>query len=74
LTKKGVSDVVTDKPIEVVFLILSPEEAPDAQVNLLGITSRAAQNRHLMQALQSVLSREDALKIIKDWEKPEAQA
>ena len=74
LTKMGVADVVTDKPIEIIFLILSPEEAPDAQVNLLGITSRAAQNRHLMQALRSVSSREDALKIIKDWEEPETQA
>jgi two-component system sensor histidine kinase KdpD len=74
LTKKGVSDVVTDKPIEVVFLILSPEEAPDVQVNLLGITSRAAQNRHLIQALRSALSPEDVMKIIRDWEKPDAQA
>ena len=66
--------MATDKPIEIVFLILSPAEAPDTQVKLLGLASRAAQNRHLMQALRSVRSPEDALKIIKDWERPEAQA
>jgi two-component system sensor histidine kinase KdpD len=74
LTKKGVTDVVTDKPIEIVFLILSPAEAPDTQVKLLGLTSRAAQSRHLIQAFRSVLTPEDALRSIRDWEAQEARA
>jgi two-component system sensor histidine kinase KdpD len=70
LTKEGVSDVAVEKPVEIVFLILSPAEAPDTQVKLLGLTSRAAQNRHLMQALRSARTPEEALKAIQAWEAP----
>lgn len=68
LTRKGVIDVATDKPIEIVFLILSPARSPDAQVKLLGLASRAAQNRSLMQALRTVRTPEEATKAIHDWE------
>jgi len=73
LTKEGVSDVATDKPIELVFLILSPAEAPDTQVKLLGLASRAAQSRHLMLALRSAMTPEEALGIIQEWEAPVVQ-
>jgi two-component system sensor histidine kinase KdpD len=68
LTREGVIDVATDKPIEIVFLILSPAEVPDTQVKLLGLASRAAQNRSLMQALRTVRTPEEAIKAIRDWE------
>ncbi|MGZ5467828.1 MAG: PTS sugar transporter subunit IIA, partial [Candidatus Aminicenantales bacterium] len=58
----------TDKPIEIVFLILSPAQAPDTQVKLLGLASRASQNRSLMQALRSVRTPEEAMRAIRDWE------
>jgi two-component system, OmpR family, sensor histidine kinase KdpD len=54
LTKKGVSDVSSKNPIELIFLILSPAETPDVQLQILGICSRASQNRHLLQYLKSV--------------------
>jgi len=53
LTKKGISDVSTENPIELIFLILSPAEKPDVQLQALGICSRASQNRHLLQYLKS---------------------
>ncbi len=68
LTREGVIDVATDKPIEAIFLILSPADAPDIQVKLLGLASRAAQSRHLMQKLRSVRSPEEALRAIREWE------
>jgi two-component system sensor histidine kinase KdpD len=68
LTREGVSDVTTDKPIEIIFLILSPADTPDTQVKLLGLTSRAAQSRHLMKALGSVRTAEEAAKAVRDWE------
>jgi two-component system sensor histidine kinase KdpD len=74
LTKEGVIDVATDKPIEIVFLILSPAQAPETQVKLLGLASRAAQNRQLMQVLRSVRSPDEALRAIRDWEAPESGA
>ena len=72
LTRAGVSDVATDKPIEIVFLILTPAETPDAQVQLLGLASRAAQNRYLIRALRSVRTPEEAVRAIRDWEVPDA--
>jgi len=68
LTREGVIDVATDKPVEIVFLILSPAQAPETQVKLLGLASRASQNRSLMQALQSVRTPEEAMRAIRDWE------
>jgi len=68
LTKLGVSDVSTEKPIELVFLILSPTRTPDSQVEILGLASRAAQNRHLLQSLRSVRTSQGAMKAIFDWE------
>ena len=71
LTKGSVSDVSTEKPIEIVFLILSPAETADAQVRVLGLASRAAQNRHLLQALRNARTPEEAIKLIRDWERPD---
>ncbi len=68
LTKQGISDVSTEKPIELIFLILSPARTPDTQVQVLGLASRAAQNRHLLQSLRSVQTPQEAMKVILDWE------
>jgi two-component system sensor histidine kinase KdpD len=74
LTRQGVSDVSTEKPMEIVFLILSPAQAPDTQVKLLALASRAAQNRHLLQTLRSVQTPEEAMAAIRNWEAPEPSA
>jgi two-component system sensor histidine kinase KdpD len=70
LTKHGVLDVSTEKPIEIVFLILSPIQKPDTQVQVLGLASRAALNRHLLQSLRTARTPEDAMKMIWNWEMP----
>jgi two-component system sensor histidine kinase KdpD len=70
LTRQGVSNVSTDKPIEIVFLILSPAETPEIQGQILGLTSHAAQNRHLFQSLRSAQSPQEAMRRICDWEAP----
>lgn len=71
LTREGVTDVSTEKPIEIVFLIISPAQAPDTQVKLLGLASRAAQNRHLLQSLKAARTPEEAIRMILDWEMPD---
>ena len=68
LTQAGVSDVATDKPIEIIFLLLSPAEAPEIQVQLLGLASRAAQNRRLLQILRTARTPDEALQAFKSWE------
>jgi len=71
LTKKGVPDVSTAKPIELVFLILSPAEIPETQVQVLALASRAAQSRHLLQSLEAAHTPEEAVRAIKGWETPD---
>jgi two-component system sensor histidine kinase KdpD len=68
LTHGGVSDVTTEKPIECVFLILSPMENPDQQIQILGLASKLAQDRHLMGTLQSAMRPDEAYEAIRDWE------
>jgi two-component system, OmpR family, sensor histidine kinase KdpD len=70
LPRAGVSGVATVKPIEIIFLILTPAGTPDAQVRLLGLASRAAQNRSLIRSLRSVRTPDEALRAIRDWEAP----
>jgi two-component system sensor histidine kinase KdpD len=70
LTREGIVDVATDKPVEMVFLILSPVQSPGTQVQLLGLAGRAAQNRALTRALRSVRTPEEAMRAIVDWEAP----
>jgi two-component system sensor histidine kinase KdpD len=70
LTRQGVSDEPTEKPVELVFLILSPAEKPDEQIKLLALASQAAQNRHFLQSLRSVRTPEEAMRTIRDWEVP----
>jgi two-component system sensor histidine kinase KdpD len=68
LTKHGVSDAPTEKPVELVFLILSPMQTPDAQVQVLGLASRIGQNRHVLQSLRLAKTPQDAMKVFFDWE------
>jgi len=70
LTRQGVSDEPTEKPVELVFLILSPAENPDEQIKILALASHAAQSRHLVQSLRSVRTSEEAMRTIRDWEVP----
>ena len=57
LTKGGVPDVAVEKPVEYVFLSLSPLEKPEIQVQLLALAARALQNRHPLQSLQAAADR-----------------
>ena len=68
ITKKGVADVQTDKPIECVFLILTPAQNSSAHVQILGLAAEAARNRHLLQMLKTAQSADEALSMIKDCE------
>ena len=66
--RQGVEDVATEKPVEHIFLVLTPAEDPDLQVRILGILARAARNRHLILKLRSCRDSEEALAAIAEWE------
>jgi two-component system sensor histidine kinase KdpD len=73
LTRQGVSDEPTEKPIELVFLILSPAQKPDEQIKILALASRASQSRHLRQNLQSCQTPDDVMTAIRNWDWEEIQ-
>ena len=68
LTRGGITDVTSDLPIEIVFLILSPQEDPDMQIRILSLASKAAQDRQLMEKLRGASNYDEAMKAIRDWE------
>jgi two-component system sensor histidine kinase KdpD len=68
LTKQGLLDASTDKPIELVFLVLSPAETPAAQVQVLGLLGRAVRDRGLVQRLTAASQPEEALAVIRNWD------
>ena len=77
LTRQGILDGSPGKPIELVFLILSPADMPAVQVQCLALVSRVAKDRQLTESLATVSSPEEAFELIRDWEtlqKPGAAA
>lgn len=68
IAKEGILGVETEKPVELVFMIISPEETPDVQIKLLGLASRIGQDRHLFQSLKSTRRPEEAMDTIRAWE------
>jgi two-component system sensor histidine kinase KdpD len=68
----GLTDVQTEKPIEIVFLILSPGRAPEIQVQILGLLSRVSRDRSLLQSLHGCGTSDEAMAVLLDWERGRA--
>jgi two-component system sensor histidine kinase KdpD len=68
VTRQGVEDVSLEKPVEYIFLVLTPSESPDTQVRILGILARVSRNRHLLLKIQSCSTPEEVFSAIQDWE------
>lgn len=74
ITKKGITDVKTEKPVECVFMILTPSGDPHAHVQILGLAADAARSRHLIQMLNAAPDADGVLSVVKDWELLEKKA
>jgi len=68
ITRQGISDAAIEKPVELVFLVVSPTRFPDMQVQILGTLARMSRNRQLLLRIQSCRTPDEALSTIKDWE------
>jgi hypothetical protein len=66
--RPGVSDLSTEKPIGIIFLILSPAQTLDTQVQVLTLTNRAAQDRYLLKSLTSCQTAEEGLAAARNWD------
>ena len=68
IAKKGISDLSTDQPVNLIFLLLSPKEQPGIQIHLLSLAARAARSRHFLQDLLESSNATEALAGIRQWE------
>jgi two-component system sensor histidine kinase KdpD len=68
LTHGGVLDAPTERPIEAVFLLLSPTSGANVHLQLLAKAGRALQSRDLRRALNAARSSAEALEAIQDFE------
>jgi two-component system sensor histidine kinase KdpD len=68
LTHGGVLDVPTERPIEAVFLLLSPASGASVHLQLLAKVGRALQSRELRKALTHARTPREALDAIDDFE------
>jgi two-component system, OmpR family, sensor histidine kinase KdpD len=74
LTRGGIPDAAVEKPVEYVFLSLSPLEKPEIQVQLLALAARTFQNRHLSQALRAAADAREVHLALKSWEESSTTA
>src|SRR5512143_905761 len=72
VTRQGVQDVATGRPVDYIFLVLTPARSPDTQVRILGILARVSRNRHLLLKIQSCRTPEEILSSIQEWENQQA--
>jgi two-component system sensor histidine kinase KdpD len=68
LTHGGVLDAQTEKPVDAVFLLLSPESGANIHLQLLARVGRALQHRDLRRMLEQARSPDEALAAIQDYE------
>ncbi len=64
----GVEGVEVEKPIELIFLILTPAHMPDLQVRVLSVASGAARQRYLVDLLRTAETPQEVMEILKKWE------
>jgi two-component system sensor histidine kinase KdpD len=64
LVHGGIIDVATERPIELVFGLLSPEDQPNEHLKLLASAARAFQDRNLRRALAGARSPSDAYTVL----------
>jgi two-component system sensor histidine kinase KdpD len=68
LTHGGLLDVATERPIEAVFLLLSPAEGANVHLQLLAKVGRALQSRELRKSMAVARTGGEALQAIEDFE------
>jgi two-component system sensor histidine kinase KdpD len=71
LTRQGISDGPGGRPIETVFLIVSPPSDLNEQVRILALTSRAAQSRQLREHLRLCETPDEVMKAFAEWKAEE---
>jgi mannitol/fructose-specific phosphotransferase system IIA component (Ntr-type) len=69
LTRGGVSDVPTDRPIEIVFLLLTPATDAQEHLQLLGTAARLFRDSSLRRKLAKAVEPAEVLRLVADAER-----
>ena len=69
IASQGVSDVPSEIPVKLIFLIIAPKEDPNVQIRILGMVSRLARNKNFVEKMIKSDSSEKAWIAILDMEK-----
>jgi two-component system sensor histidine kinase KdpD len=69
IASQGVSDVPSEIPVKLIFLIIAPKEDPNVQIRILGMVSRLARNKNFVEQMIKSDSSEKARKAILDMER-----
>ncbi len=73
ITPQGISDVQTQTPVKLIFLIIAPKEDPNIQIRILGMVSRLARNETFVEQMLRSDSSEKAWTSILAFEKDISQ-
>lgn len=65
LTHAGVLDAPTDKPVEVIVLLLSPASGPSSHLQMLAAAGRALQNKEMRSRLGKARTQQEAIEILR---------
>ena len=68
ITRGGIADVVTEKPVECVFFILTPTSCPNDMIQLLALVSKAFRDRQLMKSMRIAETPGNVMNAIRNWE------
>ena len=69
IASQGVSDVPSEIPVKLIFLIIAPKEDPNVQIRILGMVSRLARNKNFVEKMIKSDSSEKAWIAILDMER-----
>ena len=69
IASQGVSDVPSEIPVKLIFLIIAPKEDPNVQIRILGMVSRLARNKNFVEKMIKSDSSKKAWIAILDMEK-----
>jgi len=73
IASQGISDVQTEIPVKLIFLIIAPKEDPNIQIRILGMVSRLARNETFVEQMLKGDSSEKAWISILAFEKDISQ-
>ena len=69
IASQGVSDVPSEIPVKLIFLIIAPKEDPNVQIRILGMVIRLARNKNFVEQMIKSDSSKKVWKAILDMER-----